>query len=69
MEYTNELTKALKSCIEHHRIILDACTLTEEFLNPLVLAKSFQFMGQICNLAYSATEVYFIFFFIQSKIK
>lgn len=57
MDYAEELAVALKTCVEHHRIILDACKLTEEFLNPLVLAKSLQFMGQICNLAYASYMV------------
>lgn len=66
MEYANELTIALKACVAHHRTILSACQLTELFLNPIILAKSFQLMWQICNLAYAATEVCLFFFYFFS---
>lgn len=60
MEYANELSIALKACIQHHTIILKACKLTEQFFSPILLVKSLQVILQICNMAYAASMVHFV---------
>lgn len=57
MDYSHELALALRSCINHHKIIVKAHSMMEDFLNPLLLCASFQAPLQICTMAFTLTKV------------
>lgn len=56
-DLTVELNQALAACVQQHQVLIEFCSMMDDFFSTFVLCKSFQCTFQICNLLFTYMKV------------